>query len=90
MAGVKAQPQSLVVSDCFQQGRELVDRASQRAAGAGRVLQVKRTALAVGKRLADRLTGARDRLGNIAGLGRARVQDNARGADRRVRHAANA
>ena len=39
-------------------------------------------ALAVGQRRGDRLAGARDRLADMALLGRARVQHDAGGADR--------
>ena len=65
-----------------EQRGELVDRATERAAGAGGVLEVQRAALALAQRLADRLAGARDRLGDVAGLGRAGVQDHRSRADR--------
>src|ERR1039458_5751283 len=71
MAGVQAHPQALVPAGRVQQPGELVERASQRAAGAGRVLQVKLTALAAGQRLSDRLSGARDRLPDVARIGTA-------------------
>ena len=88
VAGVKAHAQPRLAAGALQQPRQLVEGAAQRAARAGGVLQVQLAALAVplrgrcGERLADRLARARERLADVARLGRARVQHHARGADR--------
>ena len=82
MAGVQAHAQALLRAGRVDQLRELVEGAPERAAGAGRVLEVQLAALAVGERLGDRLARARDRLADVPCLGRAGVQDDAGGADR--------
>ena len=82
MAGVQAHADAIVCTGGVQQLRELLERAPERAAGAGGVLQVQLTALAVGQRLRDRLPGARDRLAHVTRLGRAGVQHHPGRADR--------
>jgi len=82
VAGVQTHAEALAGVGGVEQLSELVEGAPERPAGSGGVLQVKLAALAVGERLCDRLTCARDRLADVAFLGRARVQDHAGGADR--------
>ncbi len=77
MAGVEAQAEPRAAAGGLEQRRELLDRAAERAAGAGGVLQVKRAALALGERLLDRLTARADRGGGVAGLGGAGVEYDA-------------
>ena len=61
VAGVQAHAQALAAAGGLQQRRELRQRAAERAAGAGGVLEVQLAALALGQRLGDRLAGAGDR-----------------------------
>ena len=84
MAGVQAEPEPGVAAGGVDQRRELLDRAPERAAGAGRVLEMQRAALALGERLADQRAGARDRGERSSGLGGARMQHDGGRADRRA------
>ena len=77
MARVQADPEPLAAAGGVEQRRQLLERAPERAAGAGRVLEVQRAALGLRQRLRDHLAGALDRLADVALLGRARVQDHA-------------
>ena len=75
-------PESRVAAGRLDQRGQLLERAAERAAGAGGVLEVQRAALGLGERLGDHLAGALDRLADVACLGRAGVQHDAGGADR--------
>ena len=61
---------------------QLLQRAPERAAGAGGVLQVQLAPLAFGQCAANRLSRAPDRVGRVPPLGRAGVQDHAARAER--------
>ena len=52
MAGVQAQAEALVAAGGVDQRGQLVERAPERAAGAGGVLEVQRAGVALGQRLA--------------------------------------
>ena len=82
VAGVEAHAEPLARAGRVDQLGELVERAPERAAGSCRVLEVQLAAFAVGERRGDRLAGARDRLADVPGLRRARVQDHGARADR--------
>ena len=75
-------PEPRVAAAGLDQRGQLLERAPERAARAGRVLQVQRARLALGERLAEDLAGARDRLARVASQRRAGVQHDAGGADR--------
>ena len=81
MAGVQAQAQSAPAAGCADQRLELVDRATERSSGAGRVLDVQVAAVAVCERSSDRLTGPRDRFLGTAVLCRTCMQNHAASAD---------
>ena len=81
VARVEAHPQPLLAAGGVEQPRELLEGAPERAAGPRRVLEVQLAPLALCERLADRCSRARDRGGNVALLGRTRVEDHAGGAD---------
>ena len=82
VAGVQADPEPPPAARGVEQAGELVDGASERAAGAGGVLEMQIAALAVRERLRDRGPGAGDRPIDVTGLRRARMQDHAGGPDR--------
>ena len=91
VAGVQAQPEALVAAGGLEQRGQLLERAPERAARAGRVLQVQRAALALGQRLARSSRPARAiACADVARLGRAGMQHDAGGADRAARRAASA
>ncbi len=69
MAGVQAYSEPLLPAGLVDQRGELLEGAPERAAGAGGVLEVQLTALALGECLCDRRGGARDRLADVTGLG---------------------
>ena len=61
VAGVQAHAEALLAAGGLDQLGELLEAAPERPAGAGRVLQVQRTVLALGQRLADRARRPLDR-----------------------------
>jgi hypothetical protein len=81
MTGVQAKPEPRSTAGGLQQRRQLLERATERAPGAGCVLEVKRAAVSLLKRFCDHLAGSPDRLPDIAALRRARVQHYSAGAD---------
>ena len=81
VAGVQAQPEAVVPAAGVQQRRELLERAPERAAGAGRVLEVQRAALRVRERRGEHLAGTRDRRSDRSGQGGARMHDDGGRAD---------
>ena len=82
-------PEALAAAGRVEQRRQLLERAPERAAGAGGVLEVQRAALASRPAPPRSTLPARSiALRDVALLGRAGVQDDADGADRRRRRAA--
>ena len=77
MAGIEAQAEPLGRTDGVEEVGELLERAPERPARAGRVLEVQRAVLALAQRLGDELAGALDRRGDLAGQRAAGVQDTA-------------
>ena len=61
VAGVQADAEPLVAAGGLDQPRELLERAPERAAGAGGVLEVQRAVVGLGERLGDHLRRALDR-----------------------------
>ena len=78
MAGVEADAEARAAAAGLEQRRELLERAPERAAGAGGVLEMQRAALGLGERLARRPR----RRASIAGADRA-APSPSRGAGRR-------
>src|SRR4051794_9399668 len=74
VAGVQADPQARVPARCLEQRGQLLERATQRASGPGRVLQVKITAFGLPQSLPDYLAGPADGLRDVSLLGRAGVE----------------
>ena len=96
MAGVQAQAEPRLAAAGVEQRRELVERAAERAAGAGRVLEVQRAAPRYSASASAIVAPARSIAGRgLAGLGRAGMQDHGGRADavagaQRVRSARSA
>ena len=82
VTGVQAEAEPLAAACSLHQVGQLVERAPERAAGAGGVLQVQLAPLAFGQCAANRLSRAPDRVGRVPPLGRAGVQDHAARAER--------
>ena len=70
MAGVKAQAEPSIAAAGVQERLQLLERAPERAAGAGRVLEQEIAPLGAPERFPDHLARAADRLGDIPMLGR--------------------
>ncbi len=87
MAGVEAHAEAAVVARRLEQGGQLLERAAERAARAGGVLQLERTSLARGQRLADHRARPVDGRPRVAALGRAGVEDRPRRRRSRRRRA---
>ena len=87
MAGVEADGEPLAAAGLLDQARELLEGAAERAAGAGRVLEVQRAVLGLGQRLGDRFGGAGEGLVDrpAALQRRAGVQHDAGRAERVAR-----
>src|SRR4051794_31614854 len=68
VARVQAQAEALAAAGRLHEVCELVERAPQRAAAAGGVLQVQWAAIGLGERLADDGARALDGGGDLAGL----------------------
>ena len=68
VAGVEAHAEPRAAACRLDQRRQLLEGAAERAAGAGRVLEVQRATVGLRQRLRDHLTGARDRLADVAVL----------------------
>ena len=81
MAGVQADAEPPAATGRVEQRLELLERAPQRPAGAGGVLEVQLAALGLRQGLADHLARALDRASDIALLGRTGMQHHAGGAD---------
>jgi hypothetical protein len=81
MARIQTHSQPSRAAGRVQQFGQLLERAAQRAARAGGVLEVKRAPVGLGQRLLDHLPGPRDRLTDIAVLGRPRMEHDRHGAD---------
>ena len=79
MAGVQAGAEALAAAAELDQRRELLERAPERPAGAGRVLEQQRARLGLRERFLDHRAGALERLLDGAAVleRRARVQDDA-------------
>ena len=78
VAGVEADAEALVAAGQLDQRRELLERAAERAAGAGGVLEVQRARLGLRERLGDRLAAARSSAASTGALQRrAGVQHHA-------------
>jgi len=77
----RAEAEAVVPATGVQQGRELLERAPEGAARAGRVLQVQRAALGVGERRRENLAGTRDRRSDRSGQGGTRMHDDGARAD---------
>src|SRR4051812_14681238 len=77
VARVEAQSEPLVAAGELDHLRELLERASERAAGAGGVLELQLAALGLVERLGDRRGSALERRVDRAALRRSGMQDDA-------------
>src|ERR1700749_2960946 len=77
VAGVEADAEPLAAATGVDQLGELLERTPERAAGAGCVLEQERAFFGFGQCLLDDLSSAVDRLGHVACLRRAGVEDHA-------------
>ena len=82
VAGVEAQPEPGRAARGLDQRVQLLERASERPARAGGVLEVQRAGAGLGERLGDHSAGVGDGVGQRPVLGRAGVQHDAGRADR--------
>ena len=82
VAGVQADAEPLVAAGGVDQPRQLLERAAERAARAGGVLEVQRAVVGLGQRLGDRLRRAVERRVDIALERRAGMQHDADRAER--------
>ena len=85
VTGVQAQAEAVVAAGGLDQRGELGEGAPERAARAGRVLEVQRASVGLRERLGDDLAGTRDRGRDLARERRAGVQDDRVRAERVAR-----
>ena len=81
MAGVEADAEPLVVIAGLEQRGQLLERPSERAACARRVLHMELAAIGLRERLRDDLAGSLDRPAHVPLLRRAGVQHDAARSD---------